>query len=305
MSPVIIPENLPATEQLNKENIFVMNKRRADSQDIRPLQILILNLMPTKIATETQILRLLSNNMIQIEATFMEMATHDSKNTSRTHLDTFYVTFKEVYDKRYDGLIVTGAPVELMEFEDVDYWKELTEILDWASTNVFSSLFICWGAQAALYHYYGVHKRNLPKKLSGIYSHQVLNRFAKLTRGFDDNFDAPHSRYTEAIKEEILGVEDLEIIAESALAGPHILANADRRRIFITGHPEYDQETLNLEYLRDLERDLNPQVPHCYFIGDDPKAEIAVTWRGHANLLYSNWINYYVYQETDYDLTKK
>ncbi len=305
MSPVIIPENLPASEQLTLENIFVMNSKRATSQDIRPLRIVILNLMPTKIATETQILRLLSNNLIQIELTFLTMASHQSKNTPKSHLDTFYTTFEEIYNKRFDGLIVTGAPVELLDFQQVDYWKEFTEILDWANENVFSSLFICWAAQGALYHYYGIHKRRLKEKLSGIYSHKVLNKTAKLTRGFDDVFDAPHSRYTEVIKEEVLAVEDLEILAESPLAGPHIMANADRRRIFVTGHPEYDPETLKLEYLRDIGKGLDIQVPHCYFPENDPMREVQVTWRGHANLLYSNWINYYVYQETEYDLDKK
>lgn len=305
MSPVIIPENLPASEQLNSENIFVMNTKRAIAQDIRPLRIVILNLMPTKIDTETQILRLLGNNLIQIELTFLQMASHESKNTPKSHLDSFYTTFKEIYNKRFDGLIVTGAPVELLDFTSVDYWKEFTEILDWANENVFSSLFICWAAQAALYHYYGVHKRRLKEKLSGIYRHTVLNRTAKLTRGFDDEFDAPHSRYTEVIKAEVLAVDDLEILAESDLAGPHIMANADRRRIFVTGHPEYDRETLKNEYVRDLEKGLAIKIPYGYFYEDDPKENIPVTWRGHANLLYSNWINYYVYQETEYDLDKK
>lgn len=305
MSPVIIPENLPATEQLAKENIFIMNSRRATTQDIRPLQFLVLNLMPTKIITETQILRLLSNNLIQIELTFMQMATHESKNTPKSHLDTFYKTFKEVHDRRYDAMIVTGAPVELMDFEDVDYWQEFTDILDWAHERIHSSLFICWAAQAALYHYYDINKRNLPKKLSGVYSHKVINKTANLTRGFDDSFNAPHSRYTEAIREDIDNHSDLEIIADSTLAGPHILASIDRRRIFVTGHPEYDKDTLRLEYERDVKRGLNPEVPYNYFANNDPNNDVNISWRSHANLLYSNWINYYVYQETDYDLNTK
>ena len=305
MSPVIIPENLPATEQLTKENIFVMNTKRATTQDIRPLQCLILNLMPTKIVTETQILRLLSNNLIQIELTFMQMATHQSKNTPKSHLDTFYTTFKEVYNKRFDAMIITGAPVELMDFEDVDYWTEFTDILDWAHEKIYSCMFVCWAAQAALYHYYGIEKRPLAKKLSGIYQHKVLNKTANLTRGFDDILNAPHSRYTEAITEEINKHDDLEILVDSDLAGPHIIASIDRRRLFVTGHPEYDRETLKLEYDRDIKKGLNIDVPYNYFIDDDPKNDIIVSWKSHANLLYSNWINYYVYQETEYDLNKK
>ena len=304
MSPVIIPENLPATEQLTNENIFVMNTRRATTQDIRPLQFLVLNLMPTKITTETQILRLLSNNLIQIELTFMQMATYESKNTPKSHLDSFYTTFKEIYNKRYDAMIITGAPVELMNFEDVDYWTEFTDILDWAHERIHSCMFICWAAQAAMYHYYGIGKRNLNKKLSGIYKHKVINKTANLTRGFDDYFDAPHSRYTEAITEDIRKQEDLEILVDSELAGPHILASIDRRRLFITGHPEYDRETLKTEYIRDINKGLKIDVPHNYFIDDNPEKGINVTWKSHANLLYANWINYYVYQETDYDLNK-
>ncbi len=305
MSPVVIPEHLPATEQLNKENIFVMNNRRATTQDIRPLQILILNLMPTKIVTETQILRLLSNNLIQLELTFMQMATHESKNTPKSHLDSFYNTFNEVYNKRFDAMIVTGAPIEFMEFEDVDHWKEFTEILDWAHEKIHSCMFICWSAQAALYHYYGIHKRTLGKKLSGIYNHKVINKTAKITRGFDDYFDAPHSRNTEIVLEELIDNEDLEIIANSEIAGPHIIASKDRRRLFVTGHPEYDKETLSLEYVRDIKNNLNVSVPYSYFENDNPENDIKVTWRSHANLLYANWINYYVYQETDFDLNKK
>lgn len=304
MSPVIIPEHLPASEQLNKENVFVMNSKRATTQDIRPLQVLILNLMPTKIVTETQILRLLSNNLIQIEMTFMQMASYESKNTPKSHLDSFYTTFKEVYNKRFDAMIVTGAPIELMDFEDVEYWREFTEILDWAHEKIHSCMFICWSAQAALYYYYGINKRVLKEKLSGIYNHKVINKTAKLTRGFDDYFDAPHSRNTELVKEDLLQHEDIEIIAESEVAGPHILASIDRRRLFITGHPEYDRETLKLEYLRDVNKGLDIKIPNSYFINDDPNNDINVTWRSHANLLYANWINYYVYQETDFDLNK-
>jgi len=305
MSPVIIPEHLPATEQLNKENIFVMNKRRATTQDIRPLQILILNLMPTKIITETQILRLLSNNLIQLELTFMQMASHESKNTPKSHLDSFYTTFKEVYNKRFDAMIVTGAPIELMDFEDVDYWREFTEILDWAHEKIYSCMFICWSAQAALYHYHGINKRTLDQKLSGVYSHKVINKTAKITRGFDDYFNAPHSRNTEIVLEELLANDDLEIIATSEVAGPHIIATKDRRKLFITGHPEYDKETLSLEYLRDHNKGLDISIPLSYYEGDNPEKDIKVTWRSHANLLYANWINYYVYQETDFDLNNK
>ncbi len=305
MSPVIIPEHLPATEQLNKENIFVMNKRRATTQDIRPLQILILNLMPTKIVTETQILRLLSNNLIQLELTFMQMASHESKNTPKSHLDSFYSTFNEVYNKRFDAMIVTGAPIELMDFEDIDYWREFTEILDWAHEKIYSCMFICWSAQAALYHYHNINKRPLKQKLSGIYNHKVINKTAKITRGFDDYFNAPHSRNTEIVLEELLENDDLEIIANSEIAGPHIIASKDRRRLYITGHPEYDKETLALEYLRDYNKGLDIDIPVSYFEDNNPKKNIKVSWRSHANLLYANWINYYVYQETDFDLNNK
>ena len=242
--PVIIPVNLPATEQLQKENIFVMNTKRAFSQDIRPLKVLIVNLMPTKIVTETQLLRLLGNNLIQVELTFLHMATHESKNTPKSHLDEFYATFDQIVDKRFDAMIITGAPVENMAFEKVGYWEELTYILDWARTHVHASLFICWGAQAALYHYYGINKKALPEKMFGVFPHKVYNKTAKLTRGFDDIFYAPHSRHTEVDKEGILKEDDLEIIAESVEAGPHIIASMDRKRIFITGHPEYDWDTL-------------------------------------------------------------
>lgn len=302
MSPVIIPGNLPASEQLQKENIFVMNAKRAIAQDIRPLKVVILNLMPTKIVTETQILRLLSNNLIQLELTFLHMATHESKNTPKSHLNSFYTNFESIRNKRFDALIITGAPIELMAFEDVDYWQELTSILDWADSHVHSSLFICWGAQAALYHYYGVTKRKLPEKLSGIYPHHVLNKTAKLMRGFDDCFHMPHSRNTEIIEETLASVEDLEVIASSPEAGSTILASLDRRKVFVSGHPEYDEETLANEYLRDLNKGLDIKMPENYFLDDNPDNGIVVNWRSHAHLLYANWINYYVYQETDYNL---
>lgn len=304
MSPVVIPSTLPATEKLTKENIFVMNDLRAQSQDMRPLQILILNLMPTKIVTETQILRLLSNTLIQIELTFLHMATHESKNTPKSHLESFYTTFNSIKERRFDALIVTGAPVENLPFTEVSYWKELTTILDWAETNVYSSLFVCWGAQAALYHYYGLSKKQLPKKACGVFPHTVINKSANLTRGFDDVFYAPHSRYTETSLEDIENTKDLEIIATSPIVGPHIIASLDRRKIFITGHPEYDKETLDLEYRRDLAQGLNPEIPYGYYENDNPSKDIIMTWKGHANLLYANWINYYVYQETEYDLSR-
>ena len=302
MSPVIIPENLPASEQLQKENIFIMNAKRAIAQDIRPLKVVILNLMPTKIVTETQILRLLSNNLIQLELTFLHMATHESKNTPKSHLNSFYTTFDTIQNKRFDALIVTGAPIELLPFEDVDYWQELTSILDWADTHVHASLFICWGAQAALYHYYDVQKRKLEKKLSGIYEHKVLNKTAKLMRGFDDCFHMPHSRNTEITEETLEAIDDLEVIASSEIAGSSILASLDRKQIFVTGHPEYDEETLGNEYLRDQNKGLNIEIPENYCIYNNPDNGVIVNWRSHAHLLYANWINYYVYQETDYYL---
>ncbi|ACL77620.1 homoserine O-acetyltransferase MetA [Ruminiclostridium cellulolyticum] len=301
--PIRIPDNLPAVEILNSENIFVMSEDRAYHQDIRPLKIAILNIMPTKITTETQLLRLLGNTPIQVEIILLRPASHLSKNTPEEHLETFYKTFDEVQREHFDGLIITGAPVEQMPFEDVNYWEELKQIMDWSKKNVYSTLHICWGAQAGLYYHYGVPKRDLPKKVFGVFEHNKIKEHVKLLRGFDDIFFVPHSRHTEVTHEDVAKIDDLEILAESKEAGVYLVASKDGRHIFATGHSEYDPYTLKFEYERDLEKGLDIEVPKNYFPGDDPAKEPIVRWRGHGNLLFLNWLNYYVYQETPYDLT--
>ena len=300
--PVKIPTTLPARTTLEQENIFIMDEDRAVHQDIRPLQVAILNLMPTKVNTETQLLRLLSNSALQVEVTLLHTATYESKNTDADHLLNHYYTFDEVRDKKFDGLVVTGAPVEQMPFEQVDYWDELTQIFDWTKTNVESTFYICWGAQAALYHRYGIPKYDLPKKMFGVYEHRILTRTSKLLRGFDDFFLAPHSRHTEIRRADIDKINDLDILAESDAAGVYIVASKDRRHLFITGHSEYDPLTLKAEYDRDVNKGLPINVPQNYYPDDDPTREPTVRWRGHANLLYSNWLNYHVYQVTPYDV---
>jgi len=300
--PVKIPDNLPAAEILSNENIFIMTETRAVHQDIRPLKIAILNLMPTKIATETQLLRLLGNTPLQIDITLLHPKTHVSKNTPESHLTTFYRTFEDICDDRFDGLIITGAPVEQLPFEEVDYWEELKTIMDWAARHVFSTFYICWGAQAGLYHHFGIPKRSLPEKMFGVFAHTVNIRTEKLMRGFDDVFYAPHSRHTEVRKEDILKVPEILILSESEEAGVYIAVTKDGRHVFVTGHSEYDPLTLKAEYERDIQKGLPITVPRNYFPEDDPKKEPVVRWRGHANLLFSNWLNYYVYQETPYDL---
>ena len=299
--PVKIPATLPARAILENENVFIMDEQRALEQDIRPLQVAILNLMPTKIATETQILRLLSNSALQVEITLLHTATYESKNTDAEHLLHHYVTFNEVRTKHFDGLIITGAPIEQMPFEEVDYWNELTQILDWAETHVESSFYICWGAQAALYHKYGIPKYDLPTKLFGVFEHRILSSTDRLLRGFDDIFLAPHSRHTEIRRADIEKHNELEILAESDEAGVYIVGTKDGRHLFITGHSEYDPMTLKAEYDRDLKKGLPINVPNNYYPGDDPGQMPNVRWRGHANLLYSNWLNYYVYQTTAFD----
>jgi homoserine O-succinyltransferase len=299
--PVKIPSTLPARTVLENENIFVMDEDRAIHQDIRPLRVAILNLMPTKIATETQILRLLSNSALQVEITLLHTATHEAKNTDADHLLNHYVTFDEIRNDKFDGLIITGAPVEQMPFEEVDYWNELTQILDWAETNVESHFYICWGAQAGLYHYYGVPKYDLPQKMFGVFEHHVLTRTESLMRGFDDVFFAPHSRHTEIRREDIDKIPELQILAESDEAGVYIVSSKDGRHLFITGHSEYDPLTLKGEYDRDVNKGLPIHVPNNYYPKDDPAQTPRVRWRGHANLLYANWLNYYVYQITPYD----
>lgn len=300
--PIKIPANLPAAEVLNSENIFVMDELKALYQDIRPLRIVILNLMPTKIETETQLLRLLGNSPLQVEVTLLHPKTHFSKNTPTSHIKSFYKTFDEICSEKFDGFIITGAPVENLEFEEVNYWKELTAIMKWSRKNVFSTYHICWGAQAGLYYHYGIQKYPLPEKMFGVFPHYKAKSNVKLLRGFDDIFYAPHSRHTMTRKEDILQQEELEILAESDVAGLYIAASKDGRQIFVTGHSEYDKDTLAKEYFRDIEKGLDIAVPYHYFDQDDPKRPPIVSWRAHANLLYVNWLNYYVYQETPYDL---
>lgn len=302
--PIKIPNQLPARPILESENIFVMTETRAMRQDIRPLRLLLLNLMPTKVVTETQLLRKLSNSPLQVEFEFLQTISYESKNVDPQHLESFYTSFEKVRDRNYDGMIITGAPVENLEFESVDYWKELCEIMEWTSTNVHSTLHICWGAQAAMYYHYGIKKYSLGPKLSGVYRHNVLKPQSPLFRGFDDEFYIPHSRYTEVREADILAVPDLELLSVSDEAGVFAVKSTDNRRVFITGHPEYDAETLALEYSRDVKKGLSIDVPKNYFPNDDPTATPLVSWRAHAQLLYSNWLNYYVYQSTPYDITK-
>ncbi len=300
--PIKIPNGLPAAELLLNENIFVMNEFRAQTQDIRPLKIVLLNLMPTKIVTETQFSRLLGNTPLQVELTLLTMSSHESKNTSKEHMISFYKTFNEIKDEKFDGMIVTGAPVELYDFEKVDYWQELTGVFDWAKSNVHSTVFICWGAQAALYYYYGVKKIMLDQKLSGVYSHTVVDKKSMLVRGFDDVFFAPHSRNSSFYKEDILKENSLKILAESEKAGVYLIKSMDNSQVFITGHSEYDKDTLKKEYERDKLAGINPNIPENYFPNDDDSKEPIVNWRSHANLLFYNWLNYFVYQSTPYDI---
>ncbi|HEY9075768.1 MAG TPA: homoserine O-succinyltransferase [Anaerolineaceae bacterium] len=300
--PIKIPNSLPAKQILRDENIFVMDEDRALHQDIRPLQIAILNLMPTKIATETQLLRLLGNSPLQVEITLLRTASHQSKNTPEEHLLAFYQTIDQVVNQTFDGLVITGAPVENLPFEEVDYWDELKFIMDWSTHHVFSTFYICWGAQAGLYHKYGIPKYPLPAKMFGVFEHKVMKRNVKLLRGFDDIFLAPHSRHTEIRREDILQVPELDLLAESDEAGVYIVASKDEKSVFVTGHSEYDPLTLKSEYDRDVKAGLPIDVPRNYYPDDDPARPPVVRWRGHANLLYVNWLNYYVYQETPYDL---
>ena len=302
--PLIIPNELPATEALQKENIFVMHTARAYSQDIRPLKIVVVNLMPTKIATETQLSRVLANSPLQVELTLVAMDSHESRNVSQEHLSYFYKSLEEIKDEYFDGMILTGAPVEQIPFEEVDYWKELCEIFEFAKTHVYSSMFICWGAQASLYYHYGINKHMTDGKVFGVFEHNVVRAHNPLVRGFDEVFYAPHSRHTEIYKEDIEARPELRILAESKEAGPHIISTENGRQIFILGHQEYDKDTLAGEYFRDINKGLEIDVPKNYFRDDDPKKEVLFRWRGHASLLFSNWLNYYVYQDTPYDLSE-
>lgn len=300
--PIKIQDNLPAVETLNNENIFVMTENRAFHQDIRPLKIAILNLMPTKITTETQLLRLLGNTPLQVEVELLNPKTHTSKNTSEEHLMTFYKSFDEVKSQKFDGLIITGAPVEHMKFEEVDYWNELKEIMEWSIHNVYSTLHICWGAQAALYYHYNIPKYELNEKMFGVFSHSATKKNVKLLRGFDDEFFVPHSRHTEVRKEDIEKNKELTLLAESEESGVYIIEAKSGRQIFVSGHSEYDPLTLKSEYDRDIAKCLDIKVPKNYYPQDDPTKHPLVKWRSHANLLFSNWLNYYVYQETPFNL---
>ena len=300
--PIKIPDSLPARAVLESENIFVMTEYRAIHQDIRPLNVLILNLMPTKIVTETQLLRKLSNTPLQIQVELLRTSSYRSRNTDSDHLESFYTTFEQVRTRRFDGMIITGAPVENMEFQQVDYWEELCEIMEWSKSHVHSTLHICWGAQAGLYYHHGIEKRSLPKKLFGVYETMVLKPSSPLFRGFDDIFYAPNSRYTEVWKADILKVPELELVAYSPEAGVYAVKSQDSRQFFVMGHPEYDPDTLAREYWRDRNKGLDIAVPEHYFPGDNPDKPPVVRWRSAGQLLYTNWLNYYVYQTTPYDL---
>lgn len=302
--PIKVQNSLPAIETLNGENIFVITEKRAMTQDIRPLEILILNLMPTKITTETQLLRVLGNTPLQININFMHTSSHESKNTSKSHLETFYGVFDDYKERKFDGLIVTGAPVENLSFEEVDYWDELCEIMEWSKSHVTSTFYICWAAQAALYYHYGINKYPLEKKMFGVYPHYVVpeKKHKILLRGFDDVFYAPHSRHTEFREEDINKVPELEILAKSDEAGVYIVTAKSERQFFVAGHAEYDADTLAKEHFRDVEKGLSIDVPKNYFPGNNPKNSPEMLWRAHANLLYSNWLNYFVYQTTPYNI---
>ncbi len=302
--PIKIPNDLPAVQTLAGENIFVMTETRAMTQDIRPLRIVLLNLMPKKIETETQISRILGNTPLQIELTLLRVKSHETKNTSKDHLLSFYKTFEEIKHEKYDGLIITGAPVEQIPFEAVDYWPELCEIMEWSASNVHSTFHICWGAQAGLYYHYGIPKYAMDKKVFGVFPHRADYAQSMLLRGFDDVFYAPHSRHTEVRREDVEKVENLRILASSQEAGLHIVAEKGGRRFFVFGHTEYDPYTLDAEYKRDLAANLPIEKPVNYYEGDNPELPPVVTWRGHGNLLFTNWLNYFVYQSTPYDLTK-
>lgn len=300
--PIRVQNDLPAKEILEQENIFVMDDHRATHQDIRPIRIGLLNLMPLKEDTELQILRSLSNTPLQIDVVFINVSSHESKNTSTSHLNKFYLPFNEVKDQKFDGFIITGAPVEQMPFEEVDYWEELTQIMEWTKTNVTSTIHLCWGAQAALYYHYGINKVPLEKKLFGVFSHKVLNRKIPLVRGFDDVFLAPHSRHTDVPAEKIRQDGRITILAESKKAGAFLSMAQDGRQIFVMGHPEYDRVTLDGEYKRDLAKGLPIEIPENYYPDNDPQNRPLLTWRAHGNNLYTNWLNYYVYQVTPYNM---
>lgn len=300
--PIKIDDRLPAKESLENENIFVMTQSRAQCQDIRPLKILILNLMPTKVETETQLLRLLGNTPLQVDIELLQTATHKSTHTDEDHMLMFYKTFDEVRDKKYDGMIVTGAPVELLEFEEVDYWPELCEIFEWSKTNVYSTFHICWGAQAALYYHYGIPKHKLDEKMFGVFPHKPLDLYHPLLRGFDDCYNVPQSRHTETRFNDIALCKDLQILSYSEISGIHLISDLECRKFFATGHSEYDADTLAKEYFRDKEKGLAIQLPYNYFPDNDPTKKPIMTWRNVGTLMFTNWLNYFVYQKTPYDI---
>jgi len=302
--PIRIPDNLPATQVLQKENIFTIPSSRAEHQDIRPLNILLLNLMPKKIETEIHLLRMLSNTPLQVHVELMRINDKPSKNTPIDHMETFYKDFSDISDRNYDGMIITGAPFGQLDFEDVTFWSALCEIMDWSLSHVTSVMFLCWSVQAAMYHFYGINKRVLDAKMSGVYPHQLLKPYAPIARGFDDIFDAPHSRYGEIESADINRHRELEIVASSDVAGPYIVSRLDGRQLFVVGHSEYEPQCLKDEYKRDLEAGLNPAIPENYFPDNNPEANPIVTWKSHGNLLFANWLNYYVYQLTPFDISQ-
>ena len=302
--PIRIPDDLPASATLSNENIFVMSEKRAYQQDIRPLKVVILNLMPTKIATETQLLRLLGNTALQVDITFLHSISHVSKNTPEEHLSAFYQTWDDIRKERFDGMIITGAPVEDLDFTDVDYWDELCSIMEWSKSHVYSTMHICWGAQAGLYHHYGVPKYSLPEKCFGVFLHEATRQYVRLLRGFDDVFYCPHSRHTTIKREDVLANGNLDLVVESEEAGVTVVRALNGRQVYITGHFEYDPLTLKSEYDRDVAAGKPIKVPQNYYPGDDPSRMPIVRWRGTANLFFANWLNYYVYQETPYDLAQ-
>ncbi len=300
--PIKVQKDLPAKAVIEKENIFIMDETRAISQDIRPLEIALVNLMPLKEDTEIQLIRALSNTPLQVNLTFIAPSHHKSKNTPVSHLNQFYKKFEEIKNQKFDGLIITGAPVELLEFEEVDFWDEIVEIMDWSENNVTSTIFLCWAAQAALYHFFGLKKYTMNKKISGVFQHTVHNRKIPLVRGFDDVFWAPHSRNTEIRQKDIAKAEGITILADSKEVGVFLSMAEDGKKVFVMGHPEYDRNTLDFEYKRDTKKGLNPEIPKNYYPDNDPSKKPQLTWRGHANTLYTNWLNYYVYQVTPYEI---
>lgn len=302
--PIRIDNELPAKQNLEIENIFVMSNERADTQDIRPLKLIILNLMPTKLETETQLLRLLSNSPLQVDIDFLQVKSHKSKNVSRIHMQKFYSTFDHIRDNKYDGMIITGAPVEHLAFEEVDYWEELCTIMEWSKTNVYSTFHICWGAQAGLYYHYGIHKKPLDKKMFGIFPHKSLDVTHPLMRGLDDEYYVPHSRHTTVDRQDIAQVKQLQIISYSEMAGVHIVSDMDCRQFFVTGHSEYDRDTLAKEYFRDKNKGLDIEKPYNYFPNDDENLVPNMSWKSSASIIFSNWLNYFVYQKTPYDLSQ-